>query len=155
MTLRGELEHHVPAIVLVVGSPYQTCQLATFAELYYGVVSQAHHLGDVGDGDEGVVWSAGDLQHKLVLLRLEAGCGGGLLAELQEPANLRSKFGQQLNLVAIGFSGRGLHSRSIVTRYSSQRKSWRQSRNTRVSPLRRVRDFGRDDAFWGLESEGA
>jgi len=94
LALRGEFEHDAPAIVLVVGSPHQTGQLAAFAELDYGVVAQAHHLGDVGDGDQGVVGCSGDLQHKLVLLWLEPGCGGGLLAELEESANLRAKFGQ-------------------------------------------------------------
>jgi hypothetical protein len=115
LTLRGEFEYYASAIVFIVGSLHKPCLLAAFAELDYGVVSKAHDLCDVGDGDEGVVGSAGDLQHKLVLLGLKAGCGSGLLTELQESSNLRSEFGQQLNLVAIDFSGHGFHSRSIFS----------------------------------------
>jgi hypothetical protein len=115
LALRGEFEHHAPAIVFIVGSLHKPCLFAAFAELDYGVVSKAHDLCDVGDGDEGVVGGSSDLQHKLVLLGLESGCGSGLLTELQESPNLRSKFCQQLNLVAIDFSGHGFHSRSIFS----------------------------------------
>jgi hypothetical protein len=120
LALYCEFEHHEPAIVLVVGSPHKTRHLAPFAELDDGVVSKAHHLGDVGDGNQGVVGSSGYLQHELVLLWLQSGSGSGLLTELQKPPDLRSKFGQQLNLVAVGFSGHRFHARSIVTRYNLQ-----------------------------------
>jgi hypothetical protein len=123
LALRREFEYHPPAIVLIGSSSHKAGQFAPFAELDGGMVSKAHHVGDVGDRNQSVVGRPGDLQQKLVLLGLEAGCSGGLLAELQESTNLVPEFGKELNLVAIGFAGLRLHHKSIVTRYYLRRRS--------------------------------
>jgi hypothetical protein len=105
LALRREFEYHPPAIVLIGSSSHKTGQFTPFAEFDRGMVSKPHHLGDVGDRDQSVVGSSGDLKQQLVLLRLEAGGRGGLLAKLQESTNLMPELGKQLNLVAVGFRG--------------------------------------------------
>ncbi|HMF63548.1 MAG TPA: hypothetical protein VK608_05620 [Edaphobacter sp.] len=100
-----------------MGSAHEACQLAPFAEFDNSMVPKTHHIGDVGDRNQSVVWSASDLQQKLMLLWLQTRCGCGLLAKLQEAPNLITKFGQQLNLIAFGGLGQGFHLRSIVSRY--------------------------------------
>jgi hypothetical protein len=48
------------------------------------VVLQAQPVGNIGDGDQSPWRSACDLQHKLMLLGLQAGFDGTLLAEVEE-----------------------------------------------------------------------
>jgi hypothetical protein len=117
LTLRREFQYHPPAVVLVGSPSNETGQLAPFAEFDSGMVSKSHHLGDVGDRNQSAVGCPGDLEEKLMLLGLESGCGGGLLAELEESADLVPEFGEELNLVAIGFAGLRLRHKNIVTRY--------------------------------------
>jgi hypothetical protein len=92
-----------------VGSAHETRQLAPFTEFDHSMVPKAHHIRDVGDRNQSVVWSSSDLQQKLMLLWLQTCCGCGLLAKLQEAPNLITEFCQQLNLIVFGRLGQGVH----------------------------------------------
>ncbi len=76
-----------------MGPAHEARVFAPLAEFDNAVVAEAHHLGDVADGHRSAVRRTGDLQQKLMLLGLQPGGRGGLLAELQEAPNLITEFG--------------------------------------------------------------
>ena len=100
-----------------MSSAHESRQLTPFTEFNNGMVPQTHYIGYVADRSQGVVWSACNLQEKLVLLWLQTSGSGGSLAELQETPNLMTEFRQKLNVIVFGSHRQELYYMYIVTRY--------------------------------------
>ena len=92
----GEMEDDAAAVDGIAGAAEEAGFFAALTELDGGVMAEAEAFGDVGDGYEGGVGGAGDLQQKLMLLGLEASLGGALLAEVEEFAEFVAEVGEWL-----------------------------------------------------------
>jgi hypothetical protein len=79
---RGELEDDEAMVGVGLEALDEACFSASFAELDDAVMAEAEALGDPGDGGFNAIGRAGDLQHELVLLRVEVSLKGRLLAEV-------------------------------------------------------------------------
>ena len=101
-----------------------TCQqtgiLATVGQFYHAVVTQAKPLGQICDGKNSMLWRAGNLQQKLMLLGLQVRLGGGLFTEMKKAAQFITKLGEDLES---HHCNRGIrlgiwHDNYIVSRYN-------------------------------------
>lgn len=110
VALGCQLQHHIPAVGGILSPAQETGEFATLAEFNRGMVPETEHLGDVTDGNKSAVGSTGDLQEELVLLWLQTGFRGGLLAELQKTPNFTTEFSQMLNVIAFSGHRQGLRS---------------------------------------------
>ncbi len=83
-------------------SAHQPRQFTPLTEFDSSVVSETHYFGYVADGDQGSIWSSGNLQQKLVLLRLQASRSRSLFAELQEPPDFAAELSEQSDVIIVG-----------------------------------------------------
>jgi hypothetical protein len=89
-------EDDAAAVERVFGASEKTFGYGAVGELDDGVVAETETLGGVSDGDDGVWRRSGDLQQELMLLGVQIDLLGGLLAELQEGADLVAEVSQGL-----------------------------------------------------------
>jgi hypothetical protein len=75
---------------------YQTRGLASIAELDNGVMAQTKALSCIADRCSHFVGDSGDLEEKLMLLRLETAILRRRLTEVEKQAELMAKFGEYL-----------------------------------------------------------
>jgi hypothetical protein len=95
LALRRQREPHAAAIRGVMRALQQARFFASIAEFDNAVVAQAQPLGCVRDGGFHALGSSGNLQQKLMLLGLEAGLLGALLAKQQKLAKRVAEVGQR------------------------------------------------------------
>ena len=87
LALVGEAKQYASSVGGVVRSVDQLGQLTAVREFNDGVMPKAHRLGYVAYRYLSAVRSTGNLEQQLVLLWLETGSIGSLLAKQEESAN--------------------------------------------------------------------
>ena len=92
--MRSETEQDAAAVGWVRLAMDQASLLAAVAEFDYAVMAKRQPFCKIADGDEGSVGRASDLEQQLMLLRCDANCGGGFLAEVEETSQGVAKFRQ-------------------------------------------------------------
>jgi hypothetical protein len=101
-SLGGYFEYYSSSVLWIGGAEQQSCFHRAVYQLNGAVVVQAQTRGGISDADGHARRRPCHLKQQLMLLRVQTDSIRRLLAELQEPAQLISKLGKDLQEVAIG-----------------------------------------------------
>ena len=93
-TFACQAEDGAALVVLVDGSLDEVFAFGAIDQLHSAVVLEAETAGSIGDRDGRAFSSTGNLEQKLVLLRLEASGDRCVFAELEKFSKFKSKFRQ-------------------------------------------------------------
>jgi hypothetical protein len=119
--LARQAEDGATLVILVNGSFDEVFVFGAIDQFDGTVVSETETARSVGDRNECAFGCTGNLEQKLMLLRLQPGIDRCVFAELEEFAELESKFCQWGEQV-IRMGEIRLHIHNIVSRYISPRE---------------------------------
>jgi hypothetical protein len=94
LAARGDADQDDAAIGAAADAANQTSRFEAVEQLDEAVMLQMETLGEVADRGLAIGRSALDGEEQLVVLRLETGGASGLLAQIQEAANLIPELSQ-------------------------------------------------------------
>lgn len=92
--LTREAEDGAPLVLLVDGSLDEVFAFGAINQLNGAVVLQSETAGSIGDRNGSAFGRTGNLEQKLMLLRLQASCNRCIFAELEEFSEFESKLCQ-------------------------------------------------------------
>jgi len=116
LSLDSDLQHDTAPIGGILPAVNQSSFFTAFAEFNDAVVPQTQSFGDVRNGRFHSVWNSGDMQQKLVLLRMKPRFGGTAFAELEELAKGVSELRQGLRALPV-CGGEGFRHSNIISYY--------------------------------------
>src|SRR5581483_9678372 len=118
LAARGEADEHLAAVGLAAAAANQPLGFGAIHQLDGAVVLEVQTLGELADGRLLPGGVAADGEQELVLLGLDPGGAGGLLAEVDEAADLVAQLGERAVLVGTQVGLKRLHAEDyIVSRY--------------------------------------
>jgi len=116
---RSDAQQDFSSVGTAARADEQSFGFEAAAQLDGAVVADLQALGESADGGRHSRWQSLESEQSLMLLRLDAGCACGVLAEIQEAADFVTESGEGLVVDCMAMCGHAY----IISYYDINRRS--------------------------------